>query len=79
MPTCDDNSPQRLAVDAKNLAAMLCTSLRTIRTWDAAGTIPSPIRVGGRVLWRVSEIDEWLAAGSPDRKTWDLMRSRSAR
>jgi prophage regulatory protein len=64
-----------LAVDAKRLAKMLCVGLRTVRTWDSAGRLPSPIRIGGAVRWRVSEIRRWLAAGCPDRATWTAMRA----
>ena len=41
--------------------------------WDAAGKLPAPIRIGGRVVWRVAEIRAWLAAGAPDREAWAAM------
>ena len=62
-----------LVVDARRLARLLCAGLRTVRTWDAAGKLPTPIRIGGRVVWRVREIRDWLAVGAPDRKTWAAM------
>lgn len=62
-----------LVVDARRLAAMLCAGTRTVRTWDAAGTLPSPVRIGGRVVWRMEEIRAWLDAGAPDRETWAAM------
>jgi predicted DNA-binding transcriptional regulator AlpA len=64
-----------LVVDARRLAKLLCSGLRTVRTWDAAGKIPAPIRIGGRVVWRVAEIRAWLDAGAPDRETWAAMRA----
>jgi len=64
-----------LAVDAKRLALMLSCGVRTVRTHDAAGKLPAPIRVGGRVLWRVAEIRAWLDAGAPDREAWESIRS----
>ncbi len=68
--------PRRvLAVDAKNLAGLLTTSVRTIRTWDAAGKLPSPVKVGGRTLWYLPELQAWLRAGAPDRTTWNAIRS----
>jgi predicted DNA-binding transcriptional regulator AlpA len=57
-------------VDAKGLAELLPFAVRTIRTMDAAGKLPEPLRIGGRVAWRVSEIREWLAAGAPPRSEW---------
>lgn len=65
----------RLLVDARRLAVLLCSSLRWVRTLDAAGKLPTPVRVGGRVLWRSDEIRDWLAAGCPDRETWELRKS----
>lgn len=62
-------------VDAKRLAKLLCAGVRTVRTWDAAGKLPAPIRIGGRVVWLMSEIRAWLAAGAPDRETWVAIRA----
>lgn len=64
-----------LIVDARRLAKLLCAGIRTVRTWDAAGKLPAPIRIGGRVVWRVAEIRDWLAAGAPDRTAWTAIRS----
>ena len=63
-----------LVVDARRLAKLLCAGIRTVRTWDAAGKLPAPIRIGGRVVWRVDEIRDWLAAGAPNRAEWDARR-----
>ncbi len=65
----------RLVVDARRLAPLLCAGVRTVRTWDAAGKLPAPIRIGGRVVWRVDEIRAWLAAGAPNRETWAALRA----
>jgi len=62
-------------VDARRLSRLLCCGVRTIRSWDAAGKLPEPIRLAGRVLWRVAEIRRWLAAGAPDRTTWNTIRA----
>jgi predicted DNA-binding transcriptional regulator AlpA len=64
-------------VDAKRLAKLLCAGVRTVRTWDAGGKLPAPIRIGGRVVWVLSEIRAWLAAGAPDRETWESIRARN--
>lgn len=56
-----------LVVDAKRLAKLLGKSLRTIRTLDAAGKLPVPLRIGGSVMWRIEDINAWLAAGAPSR------------
>jgi predicted DNA-binding transcriptional regulator AlpA len=61
--------------DAKRLAKLLCAGIRTVRTWDAAGKLPAPVRIGGRVVWRVDEIRAWLAAGAPCRDEWETRRT----
>lgn len=66
---------QPLAVDARRLASLLSVGVRTVRTWDAAGKLPAPIRVGGSVRWGVDEIRAWLDAGAPDRETWARIRA----
>ncbi len=80
-PLCfkQERRPRKLSplvADAKRLAKLLTSGLRTIRTWDAAGKLPMPIRLGGRVLWIVDEIRDWLAAGAPDRDTWEAAKAR---
>ena len=66
-----------LVVDARRLAKLLCAGIRTVRTWDAAGKLPKPIRIGGRVVWREDEIRAWLAAGAPNRDEWEARKAAS--
>jgi predicted DNA-binding transcriptional regulator AlpA len=66
-------------VDATRLARLLCASVRSVRAWDSAGKLPAPIRIGGRVVWRLNEIRAWLAAGAPDRDSWAAMRDAGRR
>lgn len=60
-----------LLVTAKTAAMMCGKSLRTWRTWDAAGWIPRPIRIGRSTLWRVNELQAWVAAACPRRAEWE--------
>ena len=73
-PPADPAGPP-LVVDARRLAVMLSAGVRTVRTWDAAGKLPAPVRIGGRVVWRVDEIRAWLDAGAPDRETGAARRA----
>jgi predicted DNA-binding transcriptional regulator AlpA len=65
-----------LLIDAAGLADMLCWSLRSIRRADASGMVPRPVRFGKSVRWRLKEIEAWVEAGCPDRKTWERMARR---
>ncbi len=60
-----------LLLTAKQAAAICGKSLRTWRTWDSAGRIPQPVRIGRSTLWRAGELREWVAAGCPRRAEWE--------
>lgn len=44
----------------KELALRVRRPLATIRYWRATGTGPRGARVGGRVLYRVADVDAWI-------------------
>jgi len=69
-------SPTPLAVSAKQLAAMLGVSVRTIRSMDASGWLPEPVLISSRLIrWPVAEIEAWLRAGAPSRADWDKLQA----
>jgi predicted DNA-binding transcriptional regulator AlpA len=65
------NVLELLLVAARTAAEMCGKSLRTWRTWDAAGWIPRPVRIGHSTLWRADELRDWAAAGCPRRAEWE--------
>jgi len=65
-----------LAYSAAQLADRLNVSLRHVRRMDAAGKLPRPVRLGRSVRWPLREIEAWLSAGAPDRRTWEALRNR---
>jgi len=72
--TTTDREPResRLLIPAKEAAAMVGKSLRTWRTWDAAGLIPQAIQISRSRLWRIAELKAWIAAGCPPRRAWEF-------
>ena len=60
-----------LLLTAKQATSMCGKSLRTWRTWDAAGWIPRPVRIGRSTLWRLDELQKWVTAGCPRREEWE--------
>jgi prophage regulatory protein len=67
-----------LVADARLLARLLRVGIRTVRTWDAAGKLPMPIRIGGRVVWNLKGkwgLRAWLAAGAPHRDEWETRKA----
>jgi predicted DNA-binding transcriptional regulator AlpA len=73
VPPCETNKQETapLLVRARTAAQMCGKSLRTWRTWDAAGLIPRPVRIGRSTLWRIVELEAWAAAGCPRRVVWE--------
>jgi predicted DNA-binding transcriptional regulator AlpA len=78
LPTVDgldeqtDELVQRALLLTARQAATICgKSLRTWRTWDAAGWIPRPVRIGRSTLWRADELRAWVEVGCPRRAEWE--------
>src|SRR4051812_18491269 len=61
--------PQLLSAPAAaRLCGMSTASWHRLRARD--GT-PRPVRIAGMVRYRRAELLEWIAAGLPDRATWE--------
>ena len=71
----DMDSP--LLLNARQAAALCGKSLRTWRSWDAAGVVPRPVRIRRCALWRADELRAWIAAGCPDRQQWEQNSSET--
>jgi predicted DNA-binding transcriptional regulator AlpA len=54
-----------ILVPADRAAGLLGISARHFRKLDRTGLVPRPVRLGRRALWRVAELEEWVAAGCP--------------
>ena len=61
-------------LSAKTVGQKLSLSKRQIFRLSACGKFPKPLKIGGSVRWIASEIENWLAAGAPDRRTWEAMK-----
>jgi len=56
-------------------AAELCGICRS--TWlmlRDTGKTPAAIRLGRRVLWRRSDVEDWISLGCPSRERFEAMR-----
>lgn len=67
-------SIERVTVGRENAARLVSVSVTTWDRLSSAGKTPKPIMIGCRRVWSVAEIREWIAAGAPDRKTWEAIR-----
>jgi len=59
---------------ARQAADLYAVSPATWHRWVAAGRVPAPVRIGATVRWRRSELEAHIAAGCPDRRTWEALR-----
>ena len=67
-------TPTALLLRAPQAAVLLSTSVRTWRMWNATGKIPRPIHIGQSIYWRPEELKAWVAAGCPDRVSWEMLQ-----
>lgn len=74
-----DDTPDSLLLGARDACRLCGTSLRTWRSWDSAGKVPRPVRIGRMVFWRRVELLAWIEAGCPRRHEWEAKNvARSA-
>ncbi len=65
-----------VATDSE-LAQLLGVSPRHIWNLDRNGKIgPSPVYLGKSRRWSREEVRQWLAAGAPDRETWQSRKQQ---
>jgi predicted DNA-binding transcriptional regulator AlpA len=69
-----DHEANSALITANSLAKLLGVSTRSVWRGEAAGLLPSPVRIGAIVRWRRSEVLEWIEAGCPERKLWERSR-----
>lgn len=77
MKTSNANGPQRRDIQlltVADLAELLAVSVRTIHRLNSSGKIPAPLRVGGQLRFKNSEVAAWIEENCPDRKTWEAMK-----
>lgn len=56
---------------AKSLGAMLSLSARSVWRLRSAQKLPNPVKVGGAIRWRLSDIEQWMSMDCPNRKEFE--------
>jgi predicted DNA-binding transcriptional regulator AlpA len=73
------NPRNPLLLSARELARELSISPATLWRWHSAGRLPAPaLRQGQVVHWSRQTVVEWIAAGCPDRRTWETIKAADA-
>lgn len=50
-------------ISASTFAKMLEISKRTLQRLQSKGELPSPVRLGGSIRWRLDIVNEWIENG----------------
>ena len=58
------SSEERL-IPVDDVAAILAVSRRTVFRWSDVGKMPPPLRIGGSIRWRLTDVRRWIADGCP--------------
>lgn len=61
-----------------DVARELRVSTRHVWALLSKGAMPAPLRAGRAVRWRRSDIEAWVAAGMPDRATFEAQQCGQA-
>ena len=61
-------------LNRKQAARLLNVSLATLDRMHVGGRMPAALRLGACVRWTRTELVAWLAAGCPDRNSWERRR-----
>lgn len=58
-------------VTASELGLLLALSKRQIFRLNSSGKLPRPVRIGGAVRWKVSDISRWQELNCPSRSEFE--------
>ncbi len=65
-------------MNAAAVGEMLCLSKRQVFRLRSYGKLPRPIKIGGSIRWRSSDIELWLDMDCPDQKTFELRKGEQS-
>lgn len=69
----DVTNPQRLLLNGSQAAWLLSMSKATFYVMNKNGQL-GPEQIRGMKRWSRFELEDWVRAGCPDRRTWRKMR-----
>jgi predicted DNA-binding transcriptional regulator AlpA len=71
--------PEALQVPDTVAAAMAGVSRSHWWRLHAAAKTPAAVKLGRKVLWNRAELQSWIQARCPDRRTWEAMQAQARR
>jgi predicted site-specific integrase-resolvase len=64
--------------DMATLCAHICASPNTVDKWVIEGILPPARRRGGKLMWKWTEVDEYLSSGTGQTPDAQAERIRNA-
>lgn len=61
------------------LASLLRCGYSTVSRMRSAGLLPNSVGKRHRPRWARAEVLTWIAAGCPDRATWEASKAKASR
>lgn len=75
MKTKNHQKDKRQSLLPRTESSAYCAlSTRTWSRLNASGNIPRPVRIGGSVRWRLSDLDLWISWGCPSRQEFEARK-----
>lgn len=68
-------SLEPLLVDTEQAARAVGISSASWYRLRSGGKTPAPVKLGGRVLYRLADLRSWVAMGCPPRKEFETRRA----
>jgi predicted DNA-binding transcriptional regulator AlpA len=65
---------EQFLLTTKDAAEACGCSERSWRAWNAAAFVPFPIQIGRSLFWSAKELEQWIDAGCPKRKEWEILK-----
>lgn len=65
--------------DAKGASCVFSVSWRTWLRWADQGLVPWGVKISGRRLWNVAELEEFIAGGCKPNRSCQSKKSRSTK
>lgn len=75
LSVADPPSEKRLLLRPSDVARLLSVSRTTLRRWDIAGAIPSPVKVGRAKFWSTRTLETWERLGCPSRRAFEAIEA----
>jgi len=62
-------------ISAREVSKILSIAIRTVWRLRSSGKLPKPIKIGGALRWRLSDINLWIELECPSMKQFEYRKT----